>query len=144
MAAPDAESALKQVSLFASLDDSQIDTVAREANERSFADGEVIVRQGDTGAAGFWIILSGSVEVRRGPVTLATLGAGDYFGEMALVSDHSTPRSADVIAIDDVRALQLTRWDFRGLILAHPEIALSMLADLAGRIRKADEALARR
>jgi CRP-like cAMP-binding protein len=144
MAAPDAESALKQVSLFASLDDSQIDTVAREANERSFADGEVIVRQGDTGAAGFWIILSGSVEVRRGPVTLATLGAGDYFGEMALVSDHSTPRSADVIAIDDVRALQLTRWDLRGLILAHPEIALSMLADLAGRIRKADEALARR
>jgi len=144
MAAPDAVGALKKVSLFASLDDHQIDTVAREANERTFADGEVIVKQGDTGAAGFWIILDGSVEVRRGPATLATLGPGEYFGEMALVSDHATPRSADVIAMDEVRALQLTRWDLRGLILAHPEIALSMLADLAGRIRKADEALARR
>lgn len=144
MAAPDAVDALKRVSLFSSLDDHQIDTVAREANERTFADGEVIVRQGDTGAAGFWIILTGSVEVRRGPITLATLGPGEYFGEMALVSDHATPRSADVIAMNEVRALQLTRWDLRGLILAHPEIALSMLADLAGRIRKADEALARR
>ena len=144
MAAPDAVSALKNVSLFASLDDSQIDTVAREASERSFVDGEVIVKQGDTGADGFWIILTGSVEVRRGPVTLAVLGPGEYFGEMALVSDHATPRSADVVAIDNVQALQLTRWDLRGLILAHPEIALSMLADLAGRIRKADEALARR
>jgi CRP-like cAMP-binding protein len=144
MAVPDAINALKKVSLFASLDDNQIDTVARQANERTFADGDLIVKQGDTGAAGFWIILEGSVEVRRGPVTLATLRPGEYFGEMALVSDHSTPRSADVVAIDNVHALQLTRWDLRGLILAHPEIALSMLADLAGRIRKADEALARR
>ena len=144
MAAPNAVSALKKVSLFSSLDDRQIDTVARESNERTFADGEVIVKQGETGAAGFWIILDGNVEVRRGPTNLATLGPGEYFGEMALVSDHSTPRSADVVAIDDVHALQLTRWDLRGLILAHPEIALSMLADLADRIRKADEALARR
>jgi CRP-like cAMP-binding protein len=144
MAAPETVSALKKVSLFASLNENQISTVAQEANERTFTDGEVIVKQGDTGAAGFWIILKGSVEVRRGAVNLATLGPGEYFGEMALVSDHATPRSADVVATGDVHALQLTRWDLRGLILAHPEIALSMLADLAGRIRKADEALARR
>lgn len=144
MAAPDAANALKKVSLFSSLDDSQIGTVASEANARVFADGDLIVKQGDTGAAGFWVILDGTVEVRRGPVSLATLGPGEYFGEMALVSDHSTPRSADVVATGDVQALQLTRWDLRGLILAHPEIALSMLADLADRIRKADEALARR
>ena len=71
-------------------------------------------------------------------------GKGFVFGEMALVSDHATPRSADVVAIGEVKALQLTRWDLRGLILAHPEIALSMLADMAERIRRADEALARR
>jgi len=144
MAAPEAIDTLKQVSLFSSLDDRQIGTVAREANERTFADGALIVKQGDTGAAGFWVILVGSVEVRRGPVTLAMLGPGEYFGEMALVSDHATPRSADVVAIGEVKALQLTRWDLRGLILAHPEIALSMLADMAERIRRADEALARR
>ena len=144
MAAPDAVNALKKVSLFSSLDDTQIGTVASEANARVFADGDLIVKQGDTGAAGFWVILDGTVEVRRGPASLATLGPGEYFGEMALVSDHSTPRSADVVAIGDVQALQLTRWDLRGLILAHPEIALAMLADLADRIRKADEALARR
>jgi CRP-like cAMP-binding protein len=111
MAAPDAVNALKKVSLFNSLDDGQIGTVASEANERVFADGDLIVKQGDTGAAGFWIILDGTVEVRRGPVTLAMLGPGEYFGEMALVSDHATPRSADVVAIDDVHALQLTRAD---------------------------------
>ena len=144
MAAPEAIDALKQVSLFSSLDDNQIRTVAGEANQRVFSDGELIVKQGDTGAAGFWVILAGNVEVRRGAVTLANLGPGEYFGEMALVSEHATPRSADVVATDDVVALQLTRWDLRGLILAHPEIALSMLADLAERIRKADEALARR
>lgn len=143
MSAPEAIEALKKVSLFSSLDDKQIGTVASEANERSFVDGDLIVKQGDTGAAGFWVIMSGNVEVRRGAVTLANLGRGEYFGEMALVSDHATPRSADVVATDEVQALQLTRWDLRGLILAHPEIALSMLADLAERIRKADEALAR-
>lgn len=144
MAAPEAIDALKKVPLFSTLNDSQIGTVAKEANPRAFSDGDLIVKQGDTGAAGFWIILDGSVEVRRGPATLATLGPGEYFGEMALVSDHATPRSADVVAIDEVHALQLTRWDLRGLIMAHPEIALSMLADLADRIRQADEALARR
>ena len=64
MAAPDAVTALKKVSLFSSLEDSQISTVAQEANKRSFADGELIVKQGDTGAAGFWVILDGTVEVR--------------------------------------------------------------------------------
>jgi len=144
MAALNAKAALKQVSLFSSMDEHQISTVAQTATERSFADGDLIVKQGDTGAAGFWILIDGNVEVRRGLVTLATLGPGEYFGEMALVSDHATPRSADVVAIKEVKALQLTRWDLRALILAHPEIALSMLADLAERMRRADEALARR
>ena len=48
MSAPDAVGTLKKVSLFASLDDNQIGTVAQEANERAFADGDLIVKQGDT------------------------------------------------------------------------------------------------
>ena len=55
MAAPDAVSPFKKVSLFSSLTDSQIGTVASEANERVFHDGDLIVKQGDTGAAGFWV-----------------------------------------------------------------------------------------
>jgi CRP-like cAMP-binding protein len=133
---------LKSAALFRELSDTQLETVTEAGTERTFPAGETIIREGDTGARAFWVICSGSVEVRTGDTLLATLGDGEYFGEMALVSGKDTPRSADVIAVEDTTVLQLTRWDLRGLIASNADLALRLLAGLAERLRRTDHSLA--
>ena len=68
-----------------------------------------------------------------------TVGAGEVIGEMALLDDQ--PRSATMTAIDDVTALVLPVWEFRGIIKNHPDIALKLLAVLSRRLRKAENQL---
>jgi len=70
-------------------------------------------------------------------VILAVLGAGDCFGELALIDDE--PRSAHVIAMDDAQLLVLRRDDFHQALEAHPRIALGLLRTLSRRLRRADD-----
>ena len=88
-----------------------------------------------------WVVLDGEVEVSSGQTILAELGPGDYFGEMALIEEAPRPRSADVFAKTPVRALQITRWDLRGVVGAHPDMAMTMLSGVAERLRHTNEAL---
>ena len=134
--------ALHSSALFGELSESQLETVTEAGSQRVFPAGQSIVHEGDTGARAFWIILQGSVEVRTGGTVLATLGKGEYFGEMALVSGKDAPRSADVVALEDTTVLQLTRWDLRGLIASNADLALRLLAGLAERLRRTDQSLA--
>jgi CRP-like cAMP-binding protein len=78
--------------------------------------------------------------VRAGDAVLARLGAGDYFGEMALLLPH-TPRTADVVALEDTTCLVITQWDLRALLAAHPEAGLAMMGELARRLADTDRAL---
>lgn len=132
---------LRKSSLFGGCDEAQLENLAGIANERSFEQGATIVHEGDTTSAGMWLILEGEVEVSTGSTVLATLGSGDHFGEIALVEPSGSPRSADVYAKTPVQALQITRWDLHGLIGAHPDIALTMLASVGDRLRNTNEAL---
>lgn len=86
---------------------------------RRFAPGQTIVAQGDAADA-FYILTKGEVEVRRrpkpeaDPVVVATLGVGEHFGEVGLLADM--PRTATVVATDDVEVLRLDRETFERLV----------------------------
>ncbi|MEA2557751.1 MAG: family transcriptional regulator, cyclic receptor protein, partial [Actinomycetota bacterium] len=77
-------------------------------------------------------------EVTIGGMKRATLGPGDFFGEVALLDGG--PRTATVTAADDVELLGITEWVFRGLMHEHPSIALKTLQAVAGRLRDATKA----
>jgi len=87
-------SRLKNVQLFAGLEDKNLETIAESGREVFFETATKILRQGDLGLA-FLLILDGGVEVNRDGKRLASLGRGQFFGEMTAVDDQ--PRSADVV-----------------------------------------------
>ncbi len=134
----DAQALLRQVELFSELDDDQINKLASAANQRTLAAGEKIVEEGDTAGLGFWIVSSGSVDIVQRGEKINSAGPGQYFGEMALLSDRGTPRSADVVAAEETTLLQLTRWDFKSLIMGNPDVAVAMLEEMAERLRTRD------
>lgn len=133
-------SLLKGTSLFAGFNDEQLDVVPKVARRREFEPGTVIVSQGDTEARSFWLILEGEVEVRAGATSLASLGAGDYFGEMSLLTD--APRSADVVAIQPTTVLELAQSHLRGLIHSDPDVGLAIAASLSSKLRWLTERVA--
>jgi CRP-like cAMP-binding protein len=99
--------------------------------------GTVIAREGEPGV-GLFIILDGTADVSIGGRKKATLGPGDFFGEIALLDGG--PRTATVTAKSDVALLGLTEWVFRGLMVEHPSIALKTLQQMAARLRSATKA----
>jgi CRP-like cAMP-binding protein len=131
------EDLLKKVPIFSQLERRPLERLAKLMNTRPVRAGEVIIKEGDQ-AAGFFVISSGKAEVVRGadgdnPEVLATLGSGDFFGEMALFEGF--PRNATVRAVDDSECLVMTRWDFTAEMKTHPEIAVGMLPILVRRLR---------
>jgi CRP-like cAMP-binding protein len=139
MASSEVVKFLKGTPLFARFTEKELEAVLRTAKERQFDAGSVIVREGDVGGVGFYLILDGQVEVRKGKKSLAKLKVGEFFGEMALLDE--APRSADVVALEKTKCSMLTRWDVRGLVAAHPDIALKLMAELARRLRNTNQAL---
>ncbi len=141
MAESETKKLLKEAPLFSQFSGDELASVTETAVERTFAAGQKIVTEGDVGGIGFYLILAGAVEVRKGERTLAKLGSGQFFGEMALLLDKETPRSADVVATAETRCLMITRWDLRSLVKTHPEMALKMMGELARRLSKTHESL---
>lgn len=129
------EQFLKEVSLFRTLDRRQLERLANSITERTYTAGESIVKENDAANA-LYLIVEGQVRVHKGGTDLNTLGAGDYFGEMALLDEF--PRSASVTADEQTRCLLLPRWDFIATLRSEPEIALAMLPILSERIRAAE------
>jgi CRP/FNR family transcriptional regulator, cyclic AMP receptor protein len=125
-----------KVSLFSGLKEKQLKAIANAGKELSYADGRLIVKEGDMGV-GFYLILDGKVEVRKGSKVLSKLGARQFFGEMSLVDKQ--PRSADVVATAPTKCYVLTAWAFSALVKSHPEIALNMMQELVARLRKTDQ-----
>lgn len=129
---------LARVPLFRDLNRKALERVERTARARAFRAGEEIVKEGEEGV-GFYLITSGSVSVTRGGVQLNTLGAGDFFGEMALLDNHR--RSATVTASEATECLVLHRADFVAELRANPDLAIELLAHISRRLRELDEKL---
>lgn len=122
---------LKKIPLFEGVSDADLRRIADSAKERRFDAGTAIVSAGEPGH-GFYLILDGRLEVRKGGRTIATLGPGDYFGELALIRE--TPRTATVVAKDPTTCLALARWDFKGIVVSNPSIAIRLLETVANRL----------
>ncbi|MFL5768387.1 MAG: cyclic nucleotide-binding domain-containing protein [Actinomycetota bacterium] len=125
---------LESVPLFSGLSKRHLRRIAGLADEVSFAEGRVIVDTGSRGNA-FYVIVEGTAKVLVGysSRTLARLGPGDFFGELALLDGG--PRTASVVAAEPLTAIRIQRTQFRKMLRSEPDVALKILEELAGRLR---------
>jgi CRP/FNR family transcriptional regulator, cyclic AMP receptor protein len=126
---------LRNVALLRGLDDGDLAGLAADLAERRVAAGDEIVGEG-TGGIAFFFVLEGETSVTVGGEDVATLKRGEYVGELALL-DPEGPRTATVTAKTDVRLGAMSSWQFRPFVLAHPEVAWTLLQRLARRLREA-------
>lgn len=126
---------LRSVPLFANLDDDELGQVALLFKARRFAAGETIVKEG-ADAAAFFLIMSGEAAVSVRGVERRSLGAGDYFGEIALIDEGV--RSATIVATTDLECYGLTLWEFKPLVAENGEVGWKLLQSLAGKLRDAE------
>lgn len=126
---------LRRVPLFEHCSKKDLGLIAGVADEIDLPAGKVLIREGDRGRE-FFVIVSGEVEVRRKGRKRGTLGAGSFFGEMALLSRE--PRSATVTAVTTVDVLVIVDREFIALLDSTPAIWLKVARALAERTN-ADE-----
>ena len=122
---------LKRAPLFAACSKSELGQVAVLADEIDLAAGKVLTTEGEPGRE-FFVLIEGSADVRRKGRKVNTMNAGDFFGEIALVSDR--PRTATVTTASPVRLLVVTDRAFRELMRKVPSIQGKVLAALAERL----------
>ncbi len=135
---------LGSVGLLGPLAPEHIRRLAESARELRFAAGEPVIRQGDEGASMF-VVSEGVVEVSAAgpsspPAVLARLGAGEYFGEMSLLT--GAPRSATVVPAVESRLLEVDKEAFREVLDGHPELLASLSAALERRLAERSRAIA--
>jgi CRP/FNR family transcriptional regulator, cyclic AMP receptor protein len=122
---------LKKVPLFSGLDDRELGQIASSMKERRYAAGETVTQEG-TGGAGFFVIEEGEAEVTVGGESKGKLGAGDYFGEIALLNESQ--RTATITAQTDMLCHGMTPWDFRPLVESNSAIAWKLLSSMAEKL----------
>ncbi len=125
------ESRLKSLPLFANVPDEELAQIAGFAQEVTVDQGRELVREGDFSYE-FMAIEEGEAEVTREGGHVADLGAGDFFGEISLVTQR--PRTATVTATSPVRALVITERSFKTLLEHQPEIQGKVMSALAARL----------
>lgn len=126
---------LADVPLFSALSKKDLTLVARRADEVSVDAGRELVREGAHGAE-FFVILEGTAKVVKHGRTVARLGPGGSFGELALL--ERAPRNASVVAETPMELVLLGQREFVGLIDDVPGFARKLLAGMAVRLRAAD------
>jgi CRP/FNR family cyclic AMP-dependent transcriptional regulator len=122
---------LKRVPLFAACSRQELGKVALAADEIDIREGKELTKEGAAGHE-FFVLVEGTADVRRKGRKVNTMGPGDFFGEIALVS--SRPRTATVTATSPVRLLVVTDRSFRTLMQKVPSIQRKVLTTLAERL----------
>jgi CRP-like cAMP-binding protein len=127
---------LRGVQMFSACTDKELAQIARACDEMAVEADAVIVEEGTDGE-GFYLIVSGEADVSRGGRTVATVAAGQYFGELSLLDD--APRNATVTARTPMTLLRLRRREFSAVLDSWPGVAHKLLQQMARRLRQADE-----
>jgi len=122
---------IKRAPLFSACSKRELEQVAQIADEIDLREGKEMTREGSRGRE-FFVLLEGEAEVTKDGETINRLGPGDFFGEIALVSD--SPRTATVTATSPVRTLVVTATSFKRLLDEQPEIQRKVLVQLAERL----------
>ncbi len=131
--------ALQRVPLFADLNEDELTQVGSVFKERRFSEGETVIQQG-SGAAAFFVILSGEATVFVDAKERRSLTAGDYFGEMALI-DAGT-RTATVVASSELLCSGVVFWDFQPIVEQNGAVGWKLLQSLIAIYRSEREARA--
>jgi CRP-like cAMP-binding protein len=136
---------LHGVPAFAALADEDLARVAEVTVPRTFHGGEAVFHEGDESDT-CYVVRSGHVRAVREhtdgrTLTLATLGPGDIFGELAIFDDER--RSATVEALEETEVIAILGRDMRRLLRQHSDIAVKLLAALSRRLRETNERLTR-
>ena len=127
------ESLLAKVPLFQGCAKSQLERVSNLMTTLSEPAGRVLTTEGEPGRE-FIIVLEGEVEVRHGDRLLTTKGAGEFFGEIALLDNR--PRTATVVAKTPVTIEVLNRAEFGSLLAEFPDLAAQIMATMAQRLEE--------
>ena len=122
---------LRRIPLFAECTKAELIEVAISADEQEAETGQNLTEQGQRGRE-FFILVEGSVIVRRSGRKLADLGPGDWFGEIAILTYK--PRTATVTATSPARLLVISDRAFRRVVETSPRIALKVLRSVAERL----------
>jgi CRP-like cAMP-binding protein len=121
--------------LFADLSSPQLEAIVHIFDERMYAEGERILRQGLSGS-GFHVIVDGEAQVLVDGAERARLGRGDFFGEVSILLGESP--IADVVAMRPLRCLVLAGNRTEEFLIAHPRVMFRMLQAQARRLRAAN------
>ena len=136
MQGPMDQAAMKQqlgkIPLFSGLSSKALHTLAVTAADKSYRAGDVIVKQGEK-SFGLFIIVDGKADVEKSGKTVATLGQGQFFGEMALLDEE--PRTATVKAATPCRCIVVYSWEFWSSVGKDPEALRSLLKESVRRLR---------
>jgi CRP/FNR family transcriptional regulator, cyclic AMP receptor protein len=122
---------IKRVPLFGSASKHELEEIAKLADEIDLPEGRTVITEGETGRE-FFVLVDGTADVVRGGKKVASIGPGDFFGEIALIS--RTPRNATITTTSAARALVITDRAFRQLLDQQPQIAVGVLSALAERL----------
>ena len=123
---------LRTVPLFKEVSPRSLALIADKVTVIEYPAGRYIVRQGQVGT-GCYLIIRGRVRVERSGEALSRLGPGDFFGEISVLDQ--LPRIAHVITEEPTVCLGLASWDFAKLLEKNPKITLSILREVARRLR---------
>jgi CRP/FNR family transcriptional regulator, cyclic AMP receptor protein len=124
--------ALRKVPLFADLDNNELEQIASSMRERRFEAGDTVTQEG-AGGVGFFVVEEGQADVSVGGESKASIGPGDYFGEIALINE--SPRTATLTASTDMVCYGMTSWDFKPLVESNSAIAWKLLTAMAEKMR---------
>jgi CRP-like cAMP-binding protein len=122
---------IRKVPLFSKLSKKELREVAQIADEIDLPESKVLARQGASGRE-FFVLLDGSADVDKDGKKINSLGKGDFFGEIALITKQ--PRTATVTLTSPARALVITERDFSMLLKHSPDIGRGVLEALAERL----------
>jgi CRP-like cAMP-binding protein len=122
---------LKRVPLFAGCSKSELRELAKSADELDIREGTVLTREGRPGRE-FFVLIDGTARVTKAEKKIADLGAGDWFGEIALITN--SPRTATVTATSPGDVLVITDRRFHSVVESMPSIALKVLATVGDRL----------
>ena len=122
---------IRKVPLFARCSRAELKEIALLADEIDLKEGKEMTREGAPGRE-FFVLLEGTADVKKNSRRVNTLGPGDFFGEIALVSHE--PRTATVVATSPVRALVITEWSFRQLLDDAPRVKTKVMEAMAERL----------
>jgi CRP-like cAMP-binding protein len=121
--------------LFGGVSKKGLKQIADMAKVMTFSEGEEVKVQ-DTRGTRFHLVLEGSARVTHDGRELSVVGPGDSIGEMALLDGK--PSSATVTAVEPMKTLSLSSWNFRTLLRKEPTIMERVLLEVVGRLRQAD------